>query len=198
MAQIILASGSKIRADMLTNAGVDFVTRKSAVDEDATKARCREKGHDIGDIARQLAVEKAMAVSRSNLGSWVIGADQMLGLGSRSFDKPGTMAEAAQRLKGLSGKTHILYCAACVVRDGNVMWQALARPELTMRTLSEDDISTYLADAGEDILSSVGAYQLEGLGARLFRAVEGDYFSILGLPLLSLLAFLREQKLVAY
>lgn len=198
MAQIILASGSRIRADLLRQAGIEFDIVKSDVDESVIKQKARERGDPIRDIAMSLAAAKAKKVSQQHPGAMVIGADQILGFDNEMFDKPESMEDAAKRLLILSGKAHVLYNAACIFRDGEVRWQTITYPRLTMRTLSEQEIYRYLAAAGPNVLSSVGAYQLEGLGARLFHEIEGDYFSILGLPLLQVTGFLEEQGLLEF
>lgn len=198
MSRIILASGSHIRAQMLRNAGVSFEVIPSDVDEAIIKGKCLSEGDDLRDIAMRLAEAKALSVSRQHENAYVIGADQVLGLDGKLFDKPSDMEDARARLKEFSGRKHTLYSAACIARGGDVLWQVIDYPTLTMCTLSDEMIEKYLADAGEDVLSSVGAYQLEGIGARLFHQVQGNYFSILGLPLLPLLAFLREQKQLEY
>ncbi|NHK28110.1 Maf-like protein [Parvularcula flava] len=198
MSRIILASGSQIRAQMLRNAGVPFEIVPSDVDEASIKEKCWAAGNDLRDIAMRLAEAKALSVSKQNEDAYVIGADQVLGLDGKLHDKPVDMDEARVRLKEFSGRTHTLYSAACIARGSDVMWQVIDYPTLTMCTLSDETIDRYLAEAGEGILSSVGAYQLEGVGARLFHQVHGNYFSILGLPLLPLLAFLREQKQLGY
>jgi septum formation protein len=190
MSDLILASGSAIRANVLRGAGLQFEVVKPFVDEDAVKAGLRAEGFKPRDQADALAEVKALSVSRRR-GGYVIGADQMLALGEAVFDKPKDMAEAAENLSLLSGKTHHLICAAVIAKDGAVIWRHIETPALHMRALSAAQIGAYLDQAGEGVLSSVGAYQLEGLGSQLFERVEGDYFSILGVPLFALLRFLR-------
>lgn len=198
MSRIILASGSRIRAQLLRDAGVPFDIVPSDVDEATIKQRCLANGDDLRDIAMRLAEAKALSVSRQHPDAFVIGADQVLGLDGRLYDKPADMDDARARLQEFSGRSHTLYSAACISRGPSVLWQVIDYPTLTMCTLSDETIERYLADAGEDVLTSVGAYQLESIGARLFHQVHGNYFSILGLPLLPLLAFLREQKQLEY
>lgn len=190
MSELILASGSAIRATVLRNAGFTFEVVKPAVDEEAVKAGLRAEGFKPRDQADALAEVKALSVSRRR-GGYVIGADQMLALGDLVFDKPKDMAEAAQNLATLSGKTHHLICAAVIAKEGAVIWRHIETPALQMRALTEAQIARYLEAAGEGVLSSVGAYQLENLGSQLFERVEGDYFSILGVPLFPLMRFLR-------
>ena len=194
--EIILASGSKIRATILQNAGVKFRVQTSRVDEDAFKESMRAEGLSPMDQADYLAQMKSEKVSSQAKGL-VLGADQMLSLNGGGFDKPKTREEAFERLKEFSGKTHHLECAAVISENGEAVWRYIARPKLTMRKLSDEYINTYLDQIGDAAFESVGAYQLEGLGVQLFSAIEGDYFSILGLPLLQILDYLRERGVLA-
>ena len=189
---IILASGSASRKALLAGAGVEAETVKPLVDEESAKAAMRAEGVSIRDQAMALAELKALKVSNQKPGL-VIGGDQMLALGERAFDKPADLASARRHLEALSGQSHRLETAIVIAQDGAIVWKHLARPKLTMRALSEDFISSYLERTGEDVLSTVGGYKLEGLGSQLFTAIEGDYFSILGLPLLPLLDYLRTR-----
>ncbi len=193
---VTLASGSTSRRTLLANAGIPAEAMSPGVDEEAAKAAFRAEGLAIADQALRLAELKAARVSMKRPGL-VIGADQMLALGERAFDKPFDMAEARAHLEALSGQTHTLETAVTVFEHGRQVWHHLARPRLTVRPLSADFISQYLESAGEDILTTVGAYQLEGLGSQLFARIEGDYFSILGLPLLPLLDYLRTRGVIA-
>ena len=192
MPEIILASGSASRRALLAGAGVDAESVKPNVDEDAAKAVMRADGLSVRDQAMQLAELKAIKVSRARSGL-VIGGDQMLNLDGEAFDKPPTLAAAKQHLQKLSGKSHHLETAIVIAEDGAPVWRFLARPKLTVRTLSVEFIERYVATCGESLLSTVGAYQLEGQGAQIFTQIEGDYFSILGLPLLPLLDYLRVR-----
>ena len=149
-----------------------------------------------GDIAGLLAREKACFISSKNPGRYVIGADQTLALGNRLFSKPAGRAQAAEQLRLLAGQTHELHSAVAVARDGKVLFSEVSVARMTMRPLSGEEIRTYLDAAGDAVTTSVGAYQLEGLGVHLFERIEGDHFTILGLPLLPLLAFLRGQGLL--
>ncbi len=196
MSGLILASGSAIRATVLRNAGLSFDVVKARVDEEAVKAGLRAQSLRPRDQADILAEVKALSVARTRPG-FVIGADQMLALGEDVFDKPADRAGARAHLQRLSGQTHELLSACVIARDGEVIWRHIETPRLTMRPLSADFIETYLDAVGEAAFASVGAYQLEGLGAQLFDRIQGDYFSILGLPLLPVLRFLRAHGIVA-
>jgi septum formation protein len=149
-----------------------------------------------GEIAGLLAREKACFVSTKNPGRYVVGADQTLALGNRLFSKPAGRAQAGDQLRLLAGQTHELHSAVAVARDGNMLFSDVSIARMTMRQLSGEEIRTYLDTAGDAITTSVGAYQLEGIGVHLFERIEGDHFTILGLPLLPLLAFLRGQGLL--
>jgi septum formation protein len=143
-----------------------------------------------------LAIEKACSVSRRHGDALVVGADQMLAAGDRWFDKPGDIAEARAQLRALRGRSHILATAVCVAEDGVPVWRATSAPELTMREFSDAFLEAYLAAEGEALTSSVGAYRLEGRGIQLFSRISGDYFAVLGLPLIELLDFLRAREMV--
>lgn len=192
---LILASGSAARRKMLEDAGLSFKVEVPRMDEEAAKASLRAEGMKPRDQADALAELKALSVSRRQSG-FVIGADQMLAIEGRVLDKPRDAAEARTHLLALRGRTHELLTAAVVARDGAVIWRHIDTPRLRMRAFSDAFLAHYMEQAGEKVLRSVGAYQLEGLGAQLFERVEGDYFSVLGLPLLPLLAFLREHGVV--
>lgn len=192
MTQIILASGSQSRRSLLAGAGIMAENIRPNVDEDMAKAAYRHDGLRIRDQAMKLAELKAQKVSARQPG-FVIGGDQMLNLEETAFDKPKDMAGAKDHLEKLSGKVHTLETALVVFENGQPVWRHLARPRLTMRPLSDAFIDQYLARCGDALLSTVGAYQLEGLGAQLFTKIEGDYFSILGLPLLPLLDYFRTR-----
>ncbi len=189
---LILASGSAARRRMLEAAGLNFEIIAPAMDEEVLKAELRADGRVPREQAMVLAERKALSVSRTRSGL-VIGADQMLALGDEIFDKPADAVAARDHLLRLRGRTHELLTAAVVAHNDSIVWRRLEAPVLTMRAFSQEFLEAYLAGVGERVLHSVGAYQLEGLGAQLFDSVEGDYFSMLGLPLLPLLAFLREQ-----
>ena len=192
MPDIILASGSASRRALLSGAGVQAESVKPLVDEETARASFRAHAMPVNEQAMNLAEMKSVIVSSARPGL-VIGGDQMLNLEGTPFDKPEGMDGARAHLKAMSGKMHILETAVVVSENGAPIWRFLARPKLTMRELSDEFIENYLADAGEDILNTVGAYQLEGLGSQLFSKIEGDYFSILGLPLLPLLDYFRTR-----
>ena len=194
-APLILASASRSRRALLEQAGLDLEVVPAAVDERALRRQLEEKGGVAApaprDVALHLAAEKAREVSRRRPEAIVIGADQVLALGKRIFEKPRDLNEARATLEALAGESHALHSAVAVARAGAVVWRSCESACLTMRALGEGEIARYLARAGEAVCQSVGAYQLEGLGVQLFERIEGDYFTILGLPLLPLLGYLR-------
>jgi septum formation protein len=193
---VILASASESRRRLLTGAGIIAECVRPNVDEDAAKRALRAEGLSIRDQAMRLAELKALKVSGQRAGL-VIGADQMLALGEMAFDKPVDLAAARAHLQQLSGKTHVLETAVVICDGGAPVWRHLARPKLTMRPLSEAFIDAYVRRCGDRLLTTVGAYQLEAEGAQLFTQISGDYFSILGLPLLEILDYLRVRGVVA-
>ena len=194
---VVLASGSRTRAEMLERAGVRVTLAPAAVDEEEIKLAARAEGAPVEDVAEALAELKAQRVTRRHPGALVIGADQMLECEGRWFDKPTDRAAARAQLQELRGRTHRLVSCAVVVRDGERLWHHVDRARLTMRPFSDAFLDSYLDGAGGDVLHSVGAYHLEGLGAQLFHRVDGDFFTILGLPLLPLLGFLRVHGVIA-
>jgi len=191
---LILASQSRARQALLTNAGISFEAVTAEIDERAVQQASGLSAP--GEIASLLAREKALSVSVRQPGKFVIGADQTLALGERLFSKPAGRAQAAEQLRALAGHSHELHSAVAVARDGKILFEAVAIAGMTMRRLGEAEIDVYLGEAGDAVTSSVGAYQLEGLGVHLFERIEGDHFTILGLPLLPLLAFLRSERLL--
>jgi len=191
---LILASQSRARQMLLANAGIFFEAVPADIDERALQENSGLSAP--GEIAGLLAREKACFVSSKNPSRYVIGADQTLALGNRLFSKPAGRAQAADQLRLLAGHTHELHSAVAVARDGNILFLDVSLARLTMRALSGAQIRAYLDEAGEAVTSSVGAYQLEGQGVHLFERIEGDHFTILGLPLLPLLAFLRGEGLL--
>ena len=194
---LILASQSRTRQLLLTNAGIAFESIPATIDERAIQEASGVTAP--AEIARLLAREKALAVARRKAGRFVVGADQTLALGGRLFNKPTDRLEALAQLKALAGHVHELHSAVAVARDGKIMFDHVAVAHLTMRQLGDPEIEAYVREAGEAVVtSSVGAYQLEGLGVHLFAHIEGDHFTILGLPLLPLLGFLRNQSQLAF
>jgi septum formation protein len=193
----ILASKSAIRADMLRAAGLAVSLLPADIDERGLERQWESRGLGPAAVAQALAREKALAVSRQHPGAVVIGADQTMAMGDRRFSKVATLGQARAKLAALRGRRHELHSGFAVARDAVVLAGGVASAQLTMRDFSDDFLDQYLARAGQGILASVGCYQLEGLGVTLFEAIEGDYFTILGLPLLALLQALREQGLLA-
>jgi septum formation protein len=191
---LILASQSKARQILLANAGITFESDPAEIDEREIQASSGLSAP--GDIASLLAREKARVVSARRQGRYVVGADQTLALGTRIFSKPSGRSQAADQLRALSGHRHELYAAVAVARDGKQLFEHISIARMTMRPLGDAEIDSYLEEAGDAVTSSVGAYQLEGLGIHLFDRIEGDHFTILGLPLLALLAFLRSEHLL--
>lgn len=191
---LVLASKSDVRGKMLAAIGLRFEIRPAQIDERAVEA---ESGvADAAAAARLLARAKAAAVAATLPGRLVLGADQTLARGSRRFSKPADRAAAAEQLRALRGRTHELHSALALVRDGAVLFDCVDSALLTMRGVSDRFLDEYLDMVGDAVLASVGAYQLEGLGVHLFERVDGDFFTILGLPLLPLLAYLRQNKFV--
>ena len=192
---LVLASRSAIRRTVLEAAGIPVEVFPADVDERAIEARAGAA--DPGEVAALLAWSKAQATAAGRPGRIVLGADQTLALGSRRFSKPADRASARDQLRELRGKTHALHSAVAVVRDGEVLYQGGEVARLTMRPFSETFLDCYLEAAGPAVTASVGAYQLEGIGIHLFERIEGDHFTILGMPLLPLLKFFRQQEFVA-
>ena len=192
---LILASQSRARQTLLANAGIAFEAVPADIDERAVQQASRLVAPR--DIAALLAREKALYVSMRQPGQFVVGADQTLALGTRLFSKPAGRTQAAEQLRALASRSHELHSAVAVAREGKILFEAVAVARMTMRRLGEAEIDAYLDEAGDAVTSSVGAYQLEGLGVHLFERIEGDHFTILGLPLLQLLAYLRSERLLA-
>lgn len=191
---LILASQSRARQMLLANTGIPFEAIAADIDERAVQKQSGLLAP--GEIASLLAREKARRVSVQKPGRYVIGADQTLALGDRLFSKPAGRAAAADQLRLLAGHSHELHSAFAVARDGEILFADAGLAKMTMRRLGDNEIEAYLDQAGEAVSTSVGAYQLERLGVHLFERIEGDHFTILGLPLLPLLAFLRREQLL--
>ena len=189
---LILASQSQTRKALLEQAGLRFSAVAAQLDERALEQGVIDAGGDGRDVALLLAQRKAAAVSASHSGALVIGADQTLSLGASLLHKPVDRPGAIAQLDHLRGKTHRLHAGVALMRDGELLWSDVQTAELTMRAFSEAERDEVLAREGDAILQSVGGYRLEGPSIRLFQTVSGDYFTILGLPLLPLLAALRE------
>jgi septum formation protein len=178
---------------MLKAAGVDFVVQAADLDEGALTKELLSQGKDGSAVALALAERKALAISRQNPGDIVLGGDSILALGNELISKSPDLTSLRGELRRLSGKTHLLISAAALARNGQLIWHHVAEARMAMRTLSDAFLDDYLAREGEALLGSVGGYHFEGLGAQLFDSAEGDYFSILGLPLLPVLKELRAQ-----
>jgi septum formation protein len=192
---LILASQSRARQMLLANAGIGFESIAPGIDERAI-AQASELSSPR-DIAALLARQKSLFISTRRPAQYVVGADQTLARSARLFSKPASREMAAAQLRELAGASHELYSAVAVARDGKIMFEEVMIAHMTMRRLSETEIEAYLHEAGEAVTSSVGAYQLEGLGVHLFERIQGDHFTILGLPLLPLLDFFRSEGLLA-
>jgi septum formation protein len=190
---LVLASASASRAAILRGAGVAFEIVGAGVDETPIKAKLLAAGAAPRVIAEQLAAEKSRQASRLRPEALVIGADQTLELDGVLVDKAANVSEARARLTALRGRTHQLHAAVCAAEDGEVVWRQVESPALSARNFSDAFLDGYLARAGESVLASVGCYFLEGEGAQLFERIEGDYFAVLGLPLLPVLAMLRDR-----
>lgn len=192
MTRLILASASKSRSDLLRDASLRFETIPADLDENIIKA----KGLSVIDTALELSIAKAQRVSQDHPGTYVIGADQMMACLGVRYDKPTSQHQAREHLTILKGQTHSLYSAVAVVKDGECLWSHMEQADLTMRNFSEAFLDHYLDQVGDDVLTTVGGYRLESLGVQLFEKIKGDYFTILGLPLLALLGYLRTQGLI--
>jgi septum formation protein len=193
---MILASKSRTRAELLRAAGVPFEMRGSGVDEEPIKAAALAEGATPRDIALRLAEAKALAVSKSAGDTLVIGADQTLDLDGRLFDKPASTAEARTRLLELRGRAHQLHSGVVLARGGHIVWRDVPSATLHVRAFSDAWLDIYMQSVDAAVLESVGAYQLEGAGVQLFERIDGDWFTILGLPMLSLLEALRAEGAV--
>ena len=195
-AKLILASKSASRRELMTGAGLVFEGLAAEIDERAVEGQLSARDAKPTEVAVELAKAKAKWVSERESEAYVIGSDQVLSLGTRLFHKPQTMGEAAEHIRAMSGKTHHLNCGVAIAFRGEVIWSDISVAAMTMRTISPSFLQAYLDMAGEGILQSVGAYQFEGPGIQLFDTIEGDYFTILGLPMLKLLAGLRALGVI--
>lgn len=193
---IILASASAARRAMLTSAGVSFSVEAAAIDEEAIKASLRSRCNDTASVAEALALKKADAIAARHPDALVIGSDQMLSCDGRWFDKPTSRAAAKAQLLYLRGRSHELIASVVAVSGSDQLWRHVDRAELAMRPFSEAFVDGYLDRIGDVAFQSVGAYQIEGLGVQLFESIRGDVFTIMGMPLLPLLAFLRSRGVV--
>jgi nucleoside triphosphate pyrophosphatase len=191
---LVLASKSDIRGKILAAAGLPFEIRPAPIDERAIEAKAGKPA--AAAAAQVLASAKAETVAALLPGRLVLGADQTLALGAERFDKPANRAQASQQLRTLRGKTHVLNSALTLKRDGAVLFEYADTARLTMRNFSDRFLDHYLDMVGDSAFGSVGAYQLEGAGIQLFERIDGDYFTILGLPLLPLLGFMRQNGIV--
>lgn len=194
--RLILASNSASRKMLMSGAKLDFTTEAAEIDERVIEAEETSRGASPPDVAVALARAKAIDVSRRNPDAHVIGSDQVLSLGDELLHKPRDMAEAGNHIRAMSGRTHHLNCGVAIAHRGEAIWADVSIARMTMRPISEAFLEKYLAMSGEGILGSVGAYHFEGPGIQLFDRIEGDYFTILGLPMLTLLAGLRKLDLI--
>lgn len=190
---LILASNSSARRSMLENAGYRFKAIPSAVDEEPIKQQAALTGLALPDLALELAIAKASDVSATHPDALVIGSDQVLGCEGARLSKVDTIEAAHDQVHRLQGKTHQLHSAVAVCKNGEVTFQHVETADLTMWPMASDEIESYLDDAGETVLGSVGCYQIEGKGIRLFSEISGDHFTIMGMPLVSLLGYLRSH-----
>ncbi|MGB0630157.1 MAG: Maf family protein [Alphaproteobacteria bacterium] len=195
--EIVLASASQTRRSLLEGAGIPHIVAPSRVDEDELKIGLRAEGASAVEIAEVLAEAKAMYVSRKHPDAMVLGADQVLALGDETFDKPVDRADALAQLQCLRGQRHELISYAVIVRGGQRIWQAVDRAKLTMRADASDRfLDAYLDAAGDDVFNGPGGYRVETLGVQLFAAIDGAHYTILGLPLLALLDYLRANGIL--
>ena len=194
---LVLASQSATRQTLLKAVGIPFESVASRIDERLVEMPLREKGASSTEIAAHLAEAKARSIASTQPERLVLGADQTLSFEDRTFSKPATMAEARAQLIAFSGQTHELHAALCVMRDKTILFETVVTARLTCRSFGQDFIDRYMATAGDAVLTSVGAYQIEGTGLHLFERIEGDHSTILGLPLLPLLEFFRREGSLA-
>lgn len=195
MSGLILASKSAARREMLTSAGVAFEVRVADVDEDAVKTRFEPT--EASALAEELARTKALAMSRLDPDAWVLGGDQTLAFDGGLVSKARDLAEARARLSAMRGRVHHLHSGAALARGGEVVWSGVDTAGMQVRDFSDDFLDAYLAAEGEALLACVGSYRLEGMGSQLFDRIEGDYFTVLGLPLWAVLDQLRRHGVIA-
>jgi len=193
---LVLASGSQIRAQLLRNAGLDFTVQVARIDEDAVKEALLAENAPPRDIADTLAEMKARKIADKVPDAIVIGCDQVLAHGTTILSKPASRAEALDQLRSLRASQHMLLSAAVIFHDGKPVWRHVGQVRLRMRDVSDQYLDGYISRNWDDIRHSVGAYQVEAEGARLFHSVDGDYFNVLGMPLLELLAFLTLRGVI--
>lgn len=190
---LVLASTSQTRRAILENAGLNFETRQPLSDEEGAKSKLINLS--AKELARYLAAQKALSLSTSD--SIILGCDQTLSCRGKLYNKPRSIAEALQQLLELRGQSHMLHSALAIAQNGKVIWTVCDEAKLTMRNFSDEFAKAYTENCGPKLLNTVGSYQLENTGSQLFEKIEGDYFTILGLPLLPCLAFLRHIKFIA-
>ena len=196
MPNIILASKSKSRQSLLAGAGIDCICHPANIDEDTVKQNLQQTGASAIDLARRLSYDKALLVSQQYPNDYIIGGDQTLECDGRWFDKPTSIEDARQHLQTFRDKTHTLQSGVCVAKGGVILWDTVASVDMVARNYSDDFIDFYLTTMGNEVLETVGAYKLEGMGAQLFSHVKGDYFTVLGLPMLPLLDYLRSIDVI--
>lgn len=194
---VILASGSKARQEMLRNAGVSFDVIPADIDEEKILSEMVSNNKNVEDIAKKLAEEKSLKISKENKDNYIIGSDQILSLNNKLYSKAKNKNEAKEKLLELSSKTHQLTSAVCVTKNNKIIWSSFSQAQLSLKDLTEEKIDNYLERAGDDIYNCVGCYALESIGIQLFDKIEGDYFTILGMPLLPLLTFLEKEGVLA-
>ena len=196
MPNIILASKSKSRQSLLAGVGVHCICHPANIDEDAVKHYLQKTNASAVDLARQLSHDKALFISAQYPNDYVIGGDQTLECNGRWFDKPISLDDARHHLQTFRNNTHTLHSGVCVAKGGKILWDTVQGVDMVARDYSDDFIENYLTTMGNEVLETVGAYKLEGMGAQLFTHVKGDYFTVLGIPLLPLLQYLRSIDVI--